>query len=286
MASISRSDIARLVLRVGVGGVMTAHGTQKLFGWFGGGGLEGTAGRLESAGFRPGRLNAIVAGVTETAGGVLLAAGLATPSTGAAVTSTMAVAAATHAPQGFFAMKGGYEYPAVLGLASGTLALAGAGKLSLDELLHQRLGGGRLALFSAVVTAGATALVLRRRQAALAEQNATTASAAGTDNVTTGPVSPPAQGEPTTSLPPRARSDRFPIRYRIVVQGEVTPRSAESLGASIIESIREQTVLDIEIVDQGQLYRTLDWLYEHGLELIRLHPVGEENRGTSFHYLA
>ena len=129
MASISRSDFARLVLRVGVGGVMAAHGTQKLFGWFGGGGLAGTAGHLESAGFRPGRLNAIVAGVTETAGGALLAAGLATPSTGAAVASTMAVAAATHAPQGFFAMKGGYEYPAVLGLASGTLALAGAGKL-------------------------------------------------------------------------------------------------------------------------------------------------------------
>ena len=106
MASVTRSDIARLVLRVGVGGVMAAHGTQKLFGWFGGGGLAGTAGHLESAGFRPGRLNAIVAGVTETAGGVLMAAGLATPSTGAAVTSTMAVAAATHAPQGFFAMKG------------------------------------------------------------------------------------------------------------------------------------------------------------------------------------
>src|SRR6478609_10543731 len=111
MASISRSDFARLVLRVGVGGVMAAHGTQKLFGWFGGGGLAGTAGHLESAGFRPGRMKDIVAGVTETAGGVLLAAGLATPSTGAAVTSTMAVAAATHAPQGFFAMKGGYEYP-------------------------------------------------------------------------------------------------------------------------------------------------------------------------------
>ena len=177
MASVSRSDIARLVLRVGVGGVMASHGTQKLFGWFGGGGVAGTAGYLESAGFRPGRLNAMVAGVTETAGGVLLAAGLATPSTGAAVASTMAVAAATHASQGFFAMKGGYEYPAVLGLASGTLALAGAGKLSLDELLNQRLGGGRLALFSAVVAAGATAVVLRRRQAALAEEAEASVSA-------------------------------------------------------------------------------------------------------------
>jgi hypothetical protein len=111
-------------------------------------------------------------------------------------------------------MKGGYEYPAVLGLASGTLALAGAGKLSLDELLHQRLGGGRLALFSAVVTAGATALVLRRRQAALAEQTATTASAAGTDNVTTGPTTPPALGEPTTSSLPRGatgQADNGPV---------------------------------------------------------------------------
>lgn len=192
MASISRSDIARLILRVGVGGVMAAHGTQKLFGWFGGGGLAGTAGHLESAGFRPGRVNAVVAGVTETAGGLLLAAGLATPSTGAAVASTMAVAAATHAPQGFFAMKGGYEYPAVLGLAAGTLALAGAGRLSLDELLQQRLGGGRLALFSAVVAAGATAVVLHRRQVALAEQTGvpTTASApaAATDIAAAGPA--------------------------------------------------------------------------------------------------
>jgi putative oxidoreductase len=132
--------------------------------------VAGTAGYLDSAGFRPGRLNAVVASVTETAGGVLLAAGLATPSTGAAVASTMAVAAATHAPQGFLAMKGGFEYPAVLGLASGTLALAGAGKLSLDQLLNQRLGSGRLALLSAVVAAGATAMVLRRRQSALAGQ--------------------------------------------------------------------------------------------------------------------
>lgn len=192
MASITRSDIARLVLRVGVGGVMAAHGTQKLFGWFGGGGVAGTAGYLESAGFRPARLNAMVAGVTETAGGVLLAAGLATPSTGAAVASTMAVAAATHAPKGFFAMKGGYEYPAVLGLASATLALAGAGKLSLDELLDQRLGGGRLAFVSGVVAAGATAVVLRRRRAALAEEAQASAAADAAAAAAAGPAAPPA----------------------------------------------------------------------------------------------
>jgi putative oxidoreductase len=179
---------------------MAAHGAQKLFGWFGGPGLAGTAGYLDSIGFRPGRLNAIVAGVTETAGGVLLAVGLATPSTGAATASTMAVAAATHSPQGFFAMKGGYEYPAVLGLASGTLALAGAGKLSLDEVLDHRFAHGRLALISAVVTAAATAVVLRRRQAALSNPAPTQETTTGV-GTTSAPVTPPPADEPSTSSP-------------------------------------------------------------------------------------
>ena len=102
-------------------------------------------------------------------------------------------------------MKG--RVPSGAGLASGTLALAGAGKLSLDELLHQRFGGGRLALLSAVVTATATALVLRRRQAALAEQIATTAPMAGTDNVTTRPTTPPRAGR-TDHAPDPARGNR------------------------------------------------------------------------------
>lgn len=129
------------------------HGSQKLFGWFGGGGVDGTATYFGSVGFRPGRPAALAAGITETAGGAMLAAGLTTPSTGAATASTMAVAALTLAPSGFFAMKGGYEYPAVLGLASGALALAGAGKLSLDELLDNRFAGKGLALVSVVATA-------------------------------------------------------------------------------------------------------------------------------------
>src|SRR4029078_9785571 len=127
--------------------------------------------------------------------------GLATPSTGAAVASTMAVAAATPAPQGFFAMKGGYEYSAVLGLASGTLALAGAGKLSLDELLHQRLGGGRLALFSAVFAGGGTAVVLRRRPLGLEERGGaqTAATAPSNDTVDVGPAVPAAPSGAATS---------------------------------------------------------------------------------------
>ena len=68
MSAVTRSDVARLLLRFGVGGVMMAHGSQKLFGWFGGGGLAGTASGFESMAFKPGNVNAVIAGVTETGG--------------------------------------------------------------------------------------------------------------------------------------------------------------------------------------------------------------------------
>ena len=168
MAAVSRSDIARLALRLGVGGILTAHGAQKLFGWFGGHGIVGTAKAMESMGFKPGKPSALAAGVSETAGGVMLVLGLATPSTGAATASTMAVAAAAHGPKGLFASNGGYEYPAVLGLCSAALAIAGPGKISLDHLLDYRLSNRPAAILSLVATAATTAMVLRRRQSALA----------------------------------------------------------------------------------------------------------------------
>jgi len=168
MAAVSRSDIARLALRLGVGGILTAHGAQKLFGWFGGHGIVGTAKAMESMGFKPGKPSALAAGVSETAGGVMLVLGLATPSTGAATASTMAVAAAAHGPKGLFASNGGYEYPAVLGLCSAALAIAGPGKISLDHLLDYRLSNRPAAILSLVATAATTAMVLRRRQTALA----------------------------------------------------------------------------------------------------------------------
>ena len=126
MAAVSRSDIARLVLRVGVGGILAAHGAQKLFGWFGGHGVTGTGKAMEAMGFKPGKPSALAAGISETAGGAMLILGLATPATGAATASTMAVAATAHGPKGLFASNGGYEYPAVLGLCSAALAIAGS----------------------------------------------------------------------------------------------------------------------------------------------------------------
>jgi putative oxidoreductase len=105
----------RLILRVTVGALFVAHGTQKLFGWFGGHGLEGTGGFFESLGLRPGKRNAIAAGVAEAGGGALLAAGVATPLAGAALTGTMTTAIRhVHAAKGPWNTDGGWEYNAVL----------------------------------------------------------------------------------------------------------------------------------------------------------------------------
>jgi putative oxidoreductase len=131
--NLTARDLGLLTLRAGVGGALAAHGAQKLFGWFGGTGLEQTGATFEKLGFRPGTLNAIAAGLGEAGGGALLALGLATPGAGAAAVGTMIVASSMHVDKGFFASKGGLEYPAVLGLSAAALALTGPGRLSLDN---------------------------------------------------------------------------------------------------------------------------------------------------------
>src|SRR3954466_9710163 len=114
--------LMRFVLRALIGGLFIGHGTQKLFGWFGGHGLEGTAGFFDSLGLKPGKRNAIAAGVSEAGGGALLATGLAMPLAGAALTGTMASAIRhVHASKGPWSTEGGWEYNAVL--IAATLAL-------------------------------------------------------------------------------------------------------------------------------------------------------------------
>lgn len=122
--------LSRVMLRLLIGGLFIGHGTQKLFGWFGGHGLEGTSGLFESLGLRPGRRNALGAGAAETGGGALLAAGVATPLAGAAITGVMTTAIRhVHGPKGPWSSDGGWEYNAVL--IAATLAIveeeAGAG---------------------------------------------------------------------------------------------------------------------------------------------------------------
>lgn len=130
------SSWAFLPLRLGIGVVMLGHGAQKLFGWFGGYGLEATGQFFaESLGLKPGILMALLAGGTEFFGGLLLIAGLFTRAAGLAIAGTMAVAIITVHSSAFFASNNGMEYPLTLLLGSLTLAIGGAGKLSVDSKL-------------------------------------------------------------------------------------------------------------------------------------------------------
>src|SRR5688572_7835185 len=129
-------DIGLLLARVVVGLVMAAHGSQKLFGWFGGYGLAGTGGCFESLGFRPGRLFAAAAGFTEVAGGLLLALGLLGPLGPAMIVSVMIVAIGTvHWQHGLFAQTNGYALPLITAVAAAAIALIANRAYSLDALL-------------------------------------------------------------------------------------------------------------------------------------------------------
>jgi putative oxidoreductase len=136
--------IGRLLLRLAVGGFFIGHGTQKLFGWFGGNGLDATAQGFEQIGLHPGRRNAIAAGVAEAGGGALLATGLETPLAASVLTATMLTAIRTvHAKNGPWITNGGYEYNVVLIAAALALVEVGPGKLSLDSARgHERSGSG------------------------------------------------------------------------------------------------------------------------------------------------
>jgi putative oxidoreductase len=158
-----RRDLGLLLLRLGTGGVLAAHGAQKLFGWFGGHGIEGTGRFMESVGYAPGRASATAAGLAEAGGGTLLALGLATPAAGAAAAGAMAGAAAVHTPNGFFAAGGGYEYAASLSLTAAGLAVTGPGRLSLDHALGHAVDRNWMVPVALGVTAAVTAAVVGMR---------------------------------------------------------------------------------------------------------------------------
>jgi putative oxidoreductase len=164
----TRQDIALLLFRLGVGATLAAHGAQKLFGWFGGGGLEGTTQGMKAMGFLPPKTSAVLAGLGETAGGVALALGLATPVGGAAAASTMAAAGAVHHPAGFFATEGGFEYTGVLTLAGAAVAISGPGRFSLDHLLGDRFNRPWMSAAALTVLGTASAVVIARRNRAMA----------------------------------------------------------------------------------------------------------------------
>jgi putative oxidoreductase len=128
--------LGRLIVRLIIGALFIGHGTQKLFGWFAGPGLAGTEQMMAGLRLHPPRRNALAAGATETAGGALLAAGLATPLAAAGLIGVMLTAIRTvHLKNGPWVANGGYEYNLVLIAALLGLVDGGPGDLSLDRAL-------------------------------------------------------------------------------------------------------------------------------------------------------
>jgi putative oxidoreductase len=129
-----------LALRVPLGIIFAAHGAQKLFGWFGGYGLEGTGQWMASIGLEPGYLMALAAGSAEFFGGLFLLIGLLTRPTAAVLAITMVVAIfSTHISNGLFMANNGYEFALALLAGVVALALSGGGRLSADQALVKAL---------------------------------------------------------------------------------------------------------------------------------------------------
>lgn len=144
--------IGRLLLRIVIGGIFVAHGMQKLTGAFGGSGLEGTEKMMAKQRMYPTRRNALLAGVSEAAGGAAIVLGAGMPAATAATTAAMSTAVRkVHFANGFFNSKGGYEFNLALVAATTALTIDGPGPLSVDALAGKHKWG----LFWGLLGAGA-----------------------------------------------------------------------------------------------------------------------------------
>ncbi|CAN5559821.1 hypothetical protein BH18ACT3_BH18ACT3_15400 [soil metagenome] len=153
-----------LVLRLVIGGVIAAHGAQKLFGWFGGGGIDGTSKMFASVGFRPPRPYVVLAGAAELVGGLLLVVGFITPLGAATVMGMMLAAIVTvHGPKGFSNTKGGWEFNATLIAAAWALAFTGPGRYSLDREADLTLSGAGWGIATLGIAVVANVAVLAAR---------------------------------------------------------------------------------------------------------------------------
>ncbi|EGU52447.1 hypothetical protein VINI7043_01395 [Vibrio nigripulchritudo ATCC 27043] len=138
--TLSTAGFSTLALRIPVGIILMAHGAQKLFGWFGGYGLEGTGQWMAPIGLAPGVLMAFLAGSAEFFGGLFLILGILTRPAAIVTAFTMIVAIfSVHFENGLFLSNNGYEFGLALLAASVSLAISGSGKLALDESLVKKL---------------------------------------------------------------------------------------------------------------------------------------------------
>jgi putative oxidoreductase len=215
--------IGRLLLRATVGGFFVGHGTQKLFGAFDGHGLNATASSFESMGIRPGKLQALMAGVGETAGGAGVALGYRMPLASSALVAAMLTSIQkVHGKNGPWAQKGGFEYNAVLAAAAVALAEVGPGPISLDALRGRERVGTQWALLSiALGTAGAAFSHF------LSEANSAPAE---------GPVEPIVQPAPVAAAAAEAPTEVTQVTETLIVVEEVvtgeTNGTAEDAAAA------------------------------------------------------
>ena len=137
----SDASLAPLAMRLSAGIIFAAHGAQKLFGWFGGYGLEGTGQWMASIGLEPGYLMALLAGSAEFFGGLALILGVLTRPAALALAGTMVVAIVTvHLQNGLFMSNNGYEFGLSLLAISVALVFSGAGRFAIDNVLADVIG--------------------------------------------------------------------------------------------------------------------------------------------------
>jgi putative oxidoreductase len=161
-------EMGLVLARLVIGLVAAAHGSQKLFGWFGGAGMPGFTKMMEGLQVRPARLWAMVAALTETLGGLMLALGLLTPIVAAALFGNFVVAAVVvHMSKGFWSQKGGYEYPMVLSAMCLALAVTGPGAVSIDGLLGLPIQQPVIILSALMTTLAVTVGLLEARHLAV-----------------------------------------------------------------------------------------------------------------------
>jgi putative oxidoreductase len=158
-------DVGLLFLRVVVGSLFIGHGSQKLFGKFGGGGITGTGAFLAQLGYPNARTMAALAGLTEAGSGALLVIGFLTPFAAAGIIGVMVNAIiAVHARNGMWNQNGGSEYPLVLSMVVAAFAFGGPGAYSIDEAFGLQLAGtawGLSAILLGLITAAIVAMTRR-----------------------------------------------------------------------------------------------------------------------------
>jgi putative oxidoreductase len=193
-------DLGLLTLRLTVGGLLAGHGAQKLFGSFGGYGLEGTAGWLESMGLKPGKQWAALAGLSELGGGVLTALGLAHPFGPISAIAAMSTAALTaHRGKPIWVTAGGAELPVTNIGAASALILTGPGRLSLDRLLGIRIPVALALLVAAGAAAGVALAVSQASPPAAADDEAEPATQGGEPTMADETSEPSAAESPVMS---------------------------------------------------------------------------------------